>query len=206
MTKAQIGETVAAFAEGARRAREAGLDGVELHAAPTVSITQFLSSAINDRKDEYGGRSKIARASCSTSSVPSREGWSRLSSADEDQRPGIRRCDRVSGDGTVRKYLAESVQVCKWLVEAGVDAIMLHGSFFRIPESCGRRSARRGSRQELRHDDLERRADFREFPALQRRGYLARNRWNEAAESHRTRSKARTCRTRARSRRRSTCR
>src|SRR6185436_9094912 len=31
MTKADIQETVNAFAEGARRAREAGLDGVELH-------------------------------------------------------------------------------------------------------------------------------------------------------------------------------
>ena len=48
-------ETVNAFAEGARRAREAGLDGVELHGANGYLITQFLSSAINDRKDEYGG-------------------------------------------------------------------------------------------------------------------------------------------------------
>ena len=48
-------EIVKAFAEGARRAREAGLDGVELHGANGYLITQFLSSAINDRKDEYGG-------------------------------------------------------------------------------------------------------------------------------------------------------
>ena len=34
MTKDQIRETVNAFAQGARRAREAGLDGVELHGAP----------------------------------------------------------------------------------------------------------------------------------------------------------------------------
>ena len=55
MTLAQIKETVQAFAEGARRAREAGLDGVELHGANGYLITQFLSSAINDRTDEYGG-------------------------------------------------------------------------------------------------------------------------------------------------------
>ena len=55
MTTADIKETVNAFAEGARRAREAGLDGVELHGANGYLITQFLSSAINDRKDEYGG-------------------------------------------------------------------------------------------------------------------------------------------------------
>ena len=55
MTIADIKEVVAAFAEGARRAREAGLDGVELHGANGYLITQFLSSAINDRNDEYGG-------------------------------------------------------------------------------------------------------------------------------------------------------
>jgi anthraniloyl-CoA monooxygenase len=55
MTTADIKEAVNAFAEGARRAREAGLDGVELHGANGYLITQFLSSAINDRNDEYGG-------------------------------------------------------------------------------------------------------------------------------------------------------
>ena len=55
MTHAQIAETVAAFAAGARRARAAGLDGVELHAANGYLFTQFLSSAINDRDDDYGG-------------------------------------------------------------------------------------------------------------------------------------------------------
>src|SRR4051812_25958806 len=55
MSLAQIKETVQAFAEGARRARDAGLDGVELHGANGYLITQFLSSAINDRNDEYGG-------------------------------------------------------------------------------------------------------------------------------------------------------
>ncbi|HEV8394650.1 MAG TPA: NADH:flavin oxidoreductase, partial [Vicinamibacterales bacterium] len=55
MTTAQINEVVGYFAEGARRAREAGLDGVELHGANGYLITQFLSSGINDRTDQYGG-------------------------------------------------------------------------------------------------------------------------------------------------------
>ena len=33
----------------------AGLDGVELHGANGYLITQFLSSGINDRTDDYGG-------------------------------------------------------------------------------------------------------------------------------------------------------
>ena len=55
MTKPEIAEVVEQFAQGARRAQEAGLDGVELHGANGYLITQFLSSGINDRKDEYGG-------------------------------------------------------------------------------------------------------------------------------------------------------
>ncbi|KFI22486.1 NADH:flavin oxidoreductase [Nitrosococcus oceani] len=55
MTLGEIKQTIQHFADSARRAREAGLDGVELHASHGYLFTQFLSSAINDRKDEYGG-------------------------------------------------------------------------------------------------------------------------------------------------------
>ena len=55
MSRQEIDHTIRAFAQGARRAREAGLDGVELHAANGYLFTQFLSSGINDRTDEYGG-------------------------------------------------------------------------------------------------------------------------------------------------------
>jgi 2,4-dienoyl-CoA reductase-like NADH-dependent reductase (Old Yellow Enzyme family) len=55
MTKDDIHRTVEQFANGAWRAQQAGLDGVELHGANGYLLTQFLSSAINDRKDEYGG-------------------------------------------------------------------------------------------------------------------------------------------------------
>jgi 2,4-dienoyl-CoA reductase-like NADH-dependent reductase (Old Yellow Enzyme family) len=55
MTKTQIDELVDAFAQAARRAREAELDGIEVHGCNGYLITQFLSPAINDREDEYGG-------------------------------------------------------------------------------------------------------------------------------------------------------
>lgn len=55
MSKAEIAEVVGWFGAGARRAREAGLDGVETHSANGYLINQFLSSGINDRTDEYGG-------------------------------------------------------------------------------------------------------------------------------------------------------
>jgi 2,4-dienoyl-CoA reductase (NADPH2) len=43
------------FAEGARRAREAGFDLVEFHAGIGYFINRFLSPASNRRTDEYGG-------------------------------------------------------------------------------------------------------------------------------------------------------
>lgn len=55
MSKTELKSIVQQFADAARRVREAGLDGIELHGANGYLITQFLSSAINDRKDEYGG-------------------------------------------------------------------------------------------------------------------------------------------------------
>ena len=55
MNQDEIHEVIQAFAAGARRAKEAGVHGVELHASHGYLFTQFLSSAINDRTDEYGG-------------------------------------------------------------------------------------------------------------------------------------------------------
>ncbi len=55
MTREEIAEVVASFASAAVRARKAGFDAVELHAATGYLITQFLSRAYNQRTDEYGG-------------------------------------------------------------------------------------------------------------------------------------------------------
>ena len=55
MTIEDIKETITAFGEGARRAREAGFDAVELHAAHGYLLMQFLSQHCNQRTDQYGG-------------------------------------------------------------------------------------------------------------------------------------------------------
>ncbi len=46
---------VKAFARSAVFAKEAGLDGVELHGASGYLLQEFMSPAINQRTDEYGG-------------------------------------------------------------------------------------------------------------------------------------------------------
>jgi 2,4-dienoyl-CoA reductase-like NADH-dependent reductase (Old Yellow Enzyme family)/thioredoxin reductase len=55
MTKGMIDEVIGGYAQGARIARECGLDGVEIHAAHTYLLQQFLSPVLNRREDEYGG-------------------------------------------------------------------------------------------------------------------------------------------------------
>lgn len=55
MTQVEIDGVVAAFAEGALRAREYGFDAVQLHAAHGYLISQFLSPLTNRRTDSYGG-------------------------------------------------------------------------------------------------------------------------------------------------------
>ncbi|MEU8411230.1 alkene reductase [Amycolatopsis japonica] len=51
----EIGEVVQDFADAARRAVEAGFDGVELHGANGYLIQEFLAGNTNLREDRYGG-------------------------------------------------------------------------------------------------------------------------------------------------------
>jgi 2,4-dienoyl-CoA reductase-like NADH-dependent reductase (Old Yellow Enzyme family) len=55
MSKDDINYIVSAFADAGIRVKESGFDGVEIHAAHTYLINQFLSPYYNNRTDEYGG-------------------------------------------------------------------------------------------------------------------------------------------------------
>jgi N-ethylmaleimide reductase len=55
LTSDEIHEVIAAFAAGARRARQAGFDAVEVHGANGYLIDQFLQSGTNLRTDDWGG-------------------------------------------------------------------------------------------------------------------------------------------------------
>lgn len=55
LTQEQIKEIVAAYAEAARLAKQAGFEMVMVHAGHGWLINQFLSPYFNKRSDEYGG-------------------------------------------------------------------------------------------------------------------------------------------------------
>jgi N-ethylmaleimide reductase len=51
----EIPAVVSSYRDAARRALEAGFDGVEVHGANGYLIDQFLRDSVNDRTDRYGG-------------------------------------------------------------------------------------------------------------------------------------------------------
>jgi N-ethylmaleimide reductase len=51
----EIAGVVADYRRAAQRAKEAGCDGIEIHAANGYLIDQFLQSKTNQRTDQYGG-------------------------------------------------------------------------------------------------------------------------------------------------------
>lgn len=135
MTTAEVEQTVQDFADAARRAQDAGLDGVELHGANGYLITQFLSSAINDRTDKYGGQlaDRAAFVLEIIRAIKEKTGKSfhvqlKTNAADFDNAlyPW-----RKSGN-----QLEDAIAICNWAVQAGADAIHVSsGSIFPHPRN-----------------------------------------------------------------------
>ena len=68
MTVAEIDLLIDAYAQAARRVKEAGFDGVQLHGAHGYLINQFISPYVNKRDDQWGGnfegRTRFLREVC----------------------------------------------------------------------------------------------------------------------------------------------
>ncbi len=55
MTAAEVREVIEGFLRSAAHARDAGMDGVEVHGAQGHLVQEFISAFSNRRTDEYGG-------------------------------------------------------------------------------------------------------------------------------------------------------
>ncbi|MBA0045663.1 NADH:flavin oxidoreductase [Mycobacteroides sp. LB1] len=117
-TASDIDGVVAAHANAARLAVEAGFDAVEIHLGHGYFISSFLSPLFNRRHDEYGGslsnRAKIARAAVQAvrKSVGNRIAVTAKITMTDGIRGGIN--------------VEESLQTAKWLQEdGGLDALEL---------------------------------------------------------------------------------
>lgn len=133
----QISELVEKFGEGARRAKSAGFDAIEIHGAHGYLIAQFLSPFANKRTDKYGGsfdgrlRFAVEVVECVRAKVGADYPISFRISADEFIKGGI------------TLELAKKIAVR--LQEAGIDVIHVSGSLAETEHMCeGSMSMERG--------------------------------------------------------------
>ena len=122
MSPERIAHTIDAFVAAARRARAAGFDCVELHAAHGYLFSQFLCPAENRRQDEYGG-SLANRA---------RIGLDTLRRI-KAELPGFPVIFRLSVEDffPAGLHFEEGFVVAKWAAEAGADAIHVTAGHYR---------------------------------------------------------------------------
>lgn len=145
LSRQDIRELVAAFAAGARRAKTAGFDGVELHAAHGYLLSQFLSPLYNRRRDEYGGDFRNRVRICLEIGAAIRE------AVGGDYPLLIKMNGRDDSKNGLE--LEESVPMAKLLSGAGFDALELSGGLLKSVKRSPSRP---------RIDTVEKEAYFRE--------------------------------------------
>ncbi len=121
----EIRDLIGRFATAAAAAKEAGFTGVQIHAAHGYLISQFLSPRANQRTDEWGGsletraRFLMEAVKAVRAAVGKKFPVSvKLNSADF-QKGGF--------------DFEDSLQVARWLEEAGVDLLEISGGSYEQP-------------------------------------------------------------------------
>ncbi|MBR3004615.1 MAG: FAD-dependent oxidoreductase [Lachnospiraceae bacterium] len=127
MTTEEVLEMIDIFAEAAWRVKQAGFDGVELHAAHGYLLSDFMSPYLNNRNDRFGGsfenRMRFLLAVVSQIKAKCGKDYPVLVRYSVDE--------WVEGG----RDLAESIEVAKVLEEAGVDALDLSQCIQETPGS-----------------------------------------------------------------------
>ncbi|NHI00782.1 NADH:flavin oxidoreductase/NADH oxidase [Oceanimonas sp. MB9] len=127
VTKADIERVKGDFVNGAKRAREAGFEWLELHFAHGYLAQSFFSRHANKRTDEYGGDAKgRARFLLETLSAV-REEW-------PQNLPLTVRFGVIEYDGEDEQTLNESIELIKQFKEIGADFVNVSVNF-NIPKA-----------------------------------------------------------------------
>lgn len=117
MTEDEIQCVIRQFVDAAVRAKKAGFDGIQIHAAHFFFLSRFISPAVNHRTDVYGGenRSRIL-----------------LEIMDGIRKavPGLHITIKINcSDFTYGGLdVTECLAICKLLDEAGIDSIEVSGN------------------------------------------------------------------------------
>ncbi|UTC66335.1 MULTISPECIES: NADH:flavin oxidoreductase [unclassified Treponema] len=122
MTQNDIDKAVNDFVQAARRAKEAGFDGVEIHSAHGYLLNQFFSPIMNKRTDKYNGNSIEGRTRLHIEII---ESIRKITGPDFLIAVRLGACDYVSGGSS----LEDSVQACLLFKKAGVDLLDISGGF-----------------------------------------------------------------------------
>lgn len=104
------------FVDAARRALQAGLQWLELHFAHGFLGQNFLSTHSNARDDHYGGSLENRARFLIETVAAVRKVW-------PENLPLTARLGVVEFDGREDETLTDSVQVLKWLKDAGLDLV-----------------------------------------------------------------------------------
>ena len=128
LTTEEVYGIIEEYGEAARRVKESGYDGVEVHASHGYLPAQFLSPHANKRTDEFGG------------SLHNRMRFLRLviRRVREAVGNGYPIVIRVSGSEMIAggRELQETKAVCQMLEEEGVDAINVSISTYGSLQYC----------------------------------------------------------------------
>lgn len=119
MTPAQIERVIQQFVDAARRAEQAGFDGVQVHVAHFFFLSRFVSPAVNHRTDEWGGSTE-GRAHI----------VARIIEGIREAAPSLHICAKVNCTDLVSGGIeeAEALELCRNYVQAGLESVEVSGN------------------------------------------------------------------------------
>ena len=146
MSIRDIKDMVNSFGEAARRAKNAGFDGVQIHSAHGYLLSQFLSPFFNRRTDKYGGeiqnRARVLLEVLQT--------IRKIVGRDYPILVKLNSRDFIENG----LKLEDSVSVAAMLSEGGIDGIELSGGLLTSPKfSPSRRGITSKNKEAYFHDE-----------------------------------------------------